>query len=353
MSYFKQVTLTDESSVPYSALTDAELRDSPVDVSIVSEDDTTASPLDVRVVDESEDELIDTRYAMDKANNMPMFVEVANPEKRDAFGANVPSDAPVSFVISGLAAENNPLIIDTTGYQSIVIQNWGATTVTPRTSNTGQTWLGMVGFVTTAPQTQITAVATATIGVFPVTARFIRVAAGAGQSNALVVLRQIPAPSISQLATVGTVTTLTQFGGTNIVTAGVAGMLAVGGNIASGTAPTANPVQVGGVDAGRLYSPGMAAANLSAKTRRALTDEQGRFIPPNVDLQLNGNQNIQGTATANVRDVDVREGDTVHDLLWQILVELRVLNFQLKEMGGNTCLPDDLESIRTDMVRAN
>lgn len=38
---------------------------------------------------------------------------------------------------------------------------------------------------------------------------------------------------------------ITQFGGTNVVTAGVSGMLAVGGNIAHDTADTSNPLKIG------------------------------------------------------------------------------------------------------------
>lgn len=47
------------------------------------------------------------------------------------------------------------------------------------------------------------------------------------------------------VTTVSTVTSLTQFGGTNIVTAGVSGMLAVGGNTATNVALTANPLNNG------------------------------------------------------------------------------------------------------------
>lgn len=53
------------------------------------------------------------------------------------------------------------------------------------------------------------------------------------------------AVTLAASQTLGTVTTLTQFGGTNIVTAGVSGMLAVGGNTARDVAITSNPLLLG------------------------------------------------------------------------------------------------------------
>jgi hypothetical protein len=57
-------------------------------------------------------------------------------------------------------------------------------------------------------------------------------------------------------------TNTVQFGGTAVVTAGVAGIPAVGGNVAPGSAQTANPLVAGAVDPGAL-------------TRRLLSDVQG------------------------------------------------------------------------------
>jgi len=54
-------------------------------------------------------------------------------------------------------------------------------------------------------------------------------------------------------------------GGTAVVTGGVSGIQAVGGNIAPGAAPTSYPLPIGGVDYGGL-------------TRRVLTDSQGHQI---------------------------------------------------------------------------
>jgi hypothetical protein len=56
-----------------------------------------------------------------------------------------------------------------------------------------------------------------------------------------------------------------QIGGIAVVTGGITGLQATGGNIAPGAAPTAYPVPMGSVDYGGL-------------TRRILTDSQGHQI---------------------------------------------------------------------------
>ncbi len=61
--------------------------------------------------------------------------------------------------------------------------------------------------------------------------------------------------------------TLSAWAGTTMVTAGVSGMAAVGGNIADGTAPTANPILVGGITPGNL-------------TKRVRTDDAGGISGP-------------------------------------------------------------------------
>lgn len=94
----------------------------------------------------------------------------------------------------------------------------------------------------------------------------------------------------------------TQWGGTNVVTGGVNGMPAVGGNIAVGTARTANPVPVGGQD-------------INSMTRAALYDVQGSasMVGPGETI----GQFSLGTGAASVTDgtngknfyVEPRESD--------------------------------------------
>jgi hypothetical protein len=296
-------------------------------------------------------------FAMDKQLNMPLFTEVTNPGLRDKLGATILSDASDPIYFQSISATVTPKIIDTSGYNTMVIHMVTAGAVTPTTSNDQINWLGMVGFATTAPQTQVTTATASVITTWPLTGRFVKLTGPASLVSAVIYLRQVTwSNNISNVGTVGTVTSLTQFGGTNIVTGGVAGMLAVGGNIASGTAPTANPVQIGGVDAGRLNSPGAVAAGLTPKTRRALTDEQGRFIPPNVELTTG--LNFQNATAAFTKDTNQHESNSLIEIMAHILVELRTLNWQIHELpisiGANTMNPsDDLDDIRTEMKAYN
>lgn len=99
----------------------------------------------------------------------------------------------------------------------------------------------------------------------PVTARYFR----ARVSTAVTAARMVQVTAVYRmtpfaypLTTVAQTANVTQFGTTNVVTAGVSGMLAAGGNIAPGTVATANPLTTGGVDS-------------SGKVRRNATDFSG------------------------------------------------------------------------------
>jgi hypothetical protein len=99
----------------------------------------------------------------------------------------------------------------------------------------------------------------------PITSRYIRfrfstALTGTGTCGATVQLKSIPyiplttpitqatAASLNATVTATNLSTnVAQFGGTNVVTGGVAGIPSVGGNIAAGTAPTANPLRISGL----------------------------------------------------------------------------------------------------------
>jgi hypothetical protein len=112
---------------------------------------------------------------------------------------------------------------------------------------------------------------------------------------------------------------ITQFGGTNIVTAGVAGIPSVGGNIAPGTAATANPMPIGGVDASNL-------------TRRLLTDATGK-AQVSVIGALSA-QNAFSVPSNPILDVGTDNGFNQYELLSQMLLELRILNQQVYNLMG-------------------
>jgi hypothetical protein len=106
---------------------------------------------------------------------------------------------------------------------------------------------------------------------------------------------------------------INQYGGTNVVTGGIGGLPGVGGNIAPGTAATANPVPIGGVDS-------------AGKTRRVLTDVSG-------DVAVNGPDPVLGQRLNPVKIVDGFEiGMSSFDLLNRILIELRSISYYLQEM---------------------
>jgi hypothetical protein len=284
-------------------------------------------------------------FAMDKHQNLPLFVEQSNPPLKDVAGAQIPSDAPTAILFQSNSVAQGPLTIDTTGYQSIVIHKITASgIITPTTSNDGLTWYGVMGATATAPYLLTSTLpAAAGVYVFPVTGKFFRLTGPASYVQAIVYLRQAP---VLQSMTEN----LAYVGGTLTVTAGLAGMLAVGGNVASGVAPTANPVQIGGVDAGRLNTPGAVAANLTAKTRRALVDELGRFIPPNIDPSTS--LNFENSTHAWVRDTAQHEGQSLIEILYTILVEMRVLNHQIHELGAMNPA-GDLDDMRKEMKQFN
>jgi hypothetical protein len=332
----------DDGEYPDS-LTDAELR---------------ALPLQVEI-SETNDEKVDISLAMNKANNMPLFTEVANPGLRDVLQAAIPSDAPIAINWSSSTVATTPLTIDTTGYQSIVIHKDTAGIITPTTSNDLSSWFAVFGYTATAPNTMTATLPAATgVYIFPVTGKFFRLTGPASNVHCTIYLRQAPA-TLSTLGTIGTVSTVTslkQLNGTDIVNSTLAGSLAVGGAVASGLVPTTQHIMTGGIDQGRLNTPGAVAANMTPKTRTALIDEKGRFILANVDPQLPSN--FLGQASALVKEVSQHEGQSMIEVLAHILVELRTLNYQINQLpisigAGTFNASDDLDDVRTAMKEYN
>lgn len=171
--------------------------------------------------------------------------------------------------------------------------------------------------------------------------KYIRFTVGTLPCTFLIQLKQsqTPIPALTLNSGFG-ITNLSHINSTTAVTAGVAGMLAVGGNIAPGTAPTANPVLVGGVDANTL-------------TRRILTSNTGSIIGSGQDytnaprvvrtdsqgiVQINNNSNI--------------EGQFETEILLQILLELKIMNQQIYNLNLGANL-DSPESYRADPTLFN
>ena len=123
-------------------------------------------------------------------------------------------------------------------------------------------------------------------------------------------------------------------------------MQAVGGNIAAGTAPTANPVYVAGIDT-------------TGKTRPLLTDINGRLYADNALINPDGTtaqssaiRSFQNGASQQVSDLTMSDDQSHIDLLRNILIEMKVMNQQLYELPnlinkGLTAL-DGPEQFRND-----
>jgi hypothetical protein len=134
-----------------------------------------------------------------------------------------------------------------------------------------------------------------------------------------VYLRQAPFIQTSQ--------NLGSIAGTAPVTAGQNGMLAVGGNIAAGTTPTANPVLIAGVD-----------TNTTPLTRRLLTDTTGKLLTIATTLGPDGLTRSQTVHAGQlgtyiqVADTTSFEGSNALEFQMQILLELKILNQQISEL---------------------
>jgi hypothetical protein len=161
-------------------------------------------------------------------------------------------------------------------------------------------------------------------------ARVSTILAG-GNVMAITTLRRAPFAPVQNIVSMGEV------GGTPTVTTGVAGMIAVGGNIAPGTAPTARPVLVAGQD-----------NNATPLTRTMTTDTAGSVGVATV-LPLSGTQTqvanpvtvtgpqlgykSGGYAPVQTKESPYIEEDmSMTDLLLQILLQLKVHSFYLQHL---------------------
>jgi hypothetical protein len=122
-----------------------------------------------------------------------------------------------------------------------------------------------------------------------------------------------------------------QIAGTNTVTGGVAGIQAIGGNIAAGSSPTANPLLIGGVDSANLI-------------RKILTDNQGSILPVG---PTPANYPLSNPLKVKDQDGDVTGRYNQSELLELILYELKLMNYYMKELPMMLNLPN--ASFREDI----
>lgn len=266
-------------------------------------------------------------------------VRVINVGKADASGAAIPSDA-IPFQINLPAGAT--YYIDTTGYQSV-----GITTQTLAANVFGTNDFKTLSALSGTPLVlgaYVTAIAASAGYVFQAAARYVALTATTA-GTATIYLRAAPwnASYTTSVPTGTAQSNEAQYGGTTVVTGGVAGLPGVGGNVAPGVARTANPVPVAGAD----------SANL---TRTVLTDTAGRVqvganatdftgTAAGLSIQKSTNPLVPALQT---QDVGATDGSTLGEVLWQILLELRVLNQQVYLLNSQGGALDDPASIKAD-----
>ena len=314
-------------------------------------------------------------------NNLTLGVRVANQPKQDAIGALIASDAPPSqpYVLSGL---NSVYILDTTGYNSLNLELTGTWvgTVTWTGSNDLQTWQGITAVASTAPSSLLS---TTTINgqyILQCSSKYIRLQFTAYTSGQAIVVAYLRTAS----TTLATSNNISAIAGTAPVTAGIAGILAIGGNIAAGNAPTANPVLVAGVDTagltrrlqtdaqGNLFSAGIMPAGYQIGTYNVTYSSYTSTISSLTSTQSNISPVVVGGADQNnaIRRIltdqigaaaitsapATQAQQSIHDLLLQMVAAQRVANHYLYELyvasGIQRTAGDEPDMLQADYLEA-
>ena len=273
-------------------------------------------------------------FAMDRTQNLPLQVQLPKDLKQDIAGALVYSDmqGPCTWNSANAAS---PLVIDCTGYSTVIVQKTTAGIVTPTMSNDGINWLGtLASNITSTTATAATIPTAVGIYLIPVVARYVKLTGPASSVQCVIYLGITP--FIQESTMINPPVNVVQVGGTNVTGSG-AGTTSVGGPIAEAAAALTYPVLVGAVDDVK----GLGATTTKL-THRLLSDTIGRLqIATNVGA-------IPGTSSGTalnepgylstyknileVRDTTKTDGNSRDDLLTLILTELKILNQQIYEL---------------------
>ncbi len=179
--------------------------------------------------------------------------------------------------------------LETTGYGTVVLQLTGTFTgtVTFQVSNDGSTYVSAVAWPVAGAAVPVTTATAAGQWLIAASGRFFRAqltTAGSGFPLAIAVLKNFSAAFPTNIPSQN----MAQVAGTAAVTAGVSGMLAVGGNIAEDTAATSNPLICGGI--ARTALP--ASTIISGDAIRQTFSVSGQLItkgnaPGDLDFYVN------------------------------------------------------------------
>jgi hypothetical protein len=216
-------------------------------------------------------------------------------------GGVVPADGTVFQGTRNPATVGPILIVDTIGYGAVTLQLQGTFTgtITFQVSNDLTSWASVIAWPSGGGAAAVTSATAVGQWVIPASGRYFRAqitTAGTGIPIAIVVLKNFSAfypSSIPQIAANSSVN-VGQIGGQAVVNGGVNGVQSVGGNIAVGAAPTANPVPVGGWD--------------GTNTRRILTDASSGGVVLGSSAATNGQTVARITQTATTPAVTQVKG---------------------------------------------
>ena len=264
---------------------------------------TTDAPLNVSITGDPNGDFAGVNIleqVVTDGTGLAINTRVLNPPKADAQGAAIPSDCVTVF--SGFLSIGQFLLIDTQGYASIQVTATNPYVGAMTYAGDQVNWLQAYGYDPYAWNS----ISTTSIGrtiTWPSFARYFRLTTTVA-GYVTIILRAAPLLQAVQA------TNLSSISGNGAVTAGVVGLLAVGGNVAPGVARTSNPIPVSGVD----------AANI---TRTLLTDTVGR--PQIAGVDTGGTPHAILTDTVGNVYVTMGSGTaagpSVTELLQQLLAQ--------------------------------
>jgi hypothetical protein len=254
--------------------------------------------------------------SLDANSGVLLNTNIASGLLKDVNNGLIESDAPAPIYIKGQIG--SIYIIDTAGYDSIQITSQ-AMTANVTASNDQISWAAVSGVNIAAPLVTVTATAANSSFMFPAQARYIKLTLTVG-GTATCYLRSAPFQGNSVSANI------TQLNGTAVVSAGAVGVFPAAGANAIAGASTTYPVQIGGTDAANLV-------------RRLLTDASGRAVVNPTVADQSGNVRPLGalppTASPQflpvlpVQDQTMFEGQSIAELLAQMLTELKIHSYYL------------------------
>ena len=279
---------------------------------------------------------------MDDGSGIAVNVKVVNPQRRDANGSPIKSDAAGPIYLSG--PTGTVYLIDTAGYQTLQISS---STGVGSLQGSGD----RVTFHALCGQSLIGSTASGYAAnsswQFPCTARYIKVTVSTS-GNAVAYLRDQPMQAIGavgvpsfNLATVAGVSAFSVGNGT----------FAVSGSVTPGTPPAVNlGSSVGGVDGSGLYRhlSLSSAGVLNVSTADTAIDQTG--VARNFGLLSPLISGVYGVASQAVQEVSQVEGQSLGELMLQILTELRIVNHQLFLLNtqGGASPSDEPAAFRND-----